>query len=200
MFAGFAGPDADCLLNRCHEDFAISDFTGIGGIAYGGNHLVHQIGELGVLAADLGAVQQQGLDALIITGANVTQPDLAREPFWKPLNAVIDWAYENVTSTLCSCLATHAVLQMRYGQKRRPMGFKRWGVYPHRVVERRDILPQLLRVARTGQHRRVVFGPAGYLEALGGASHAQVADPGRRVIHGQRTQHPRGLPGRACRG
>jgi len=85
-------------------------------------------------------IQKQGLDALIITGANVTQPDLAREPFWKPLNAVIDWAYENVTSTLCSCLATHAVLQMRYNQKRRPMGFKRWGVYPHRVVERRHPL------------------------------------------------------------
>ncbi len=86
------------------------------------------------------AIQKQGLDALIVTGANVTQPDLARESFWKPLNAVIDWAYENVTSTLCSCLATHAVLQMRHGQKRRPMGFKRWGVYPHRVVDRRHPL------------------------------------------------------------
>ncbi|MEK6550649.1 MAG: homoserine O-succinyltransferase, partial [Pseudomonadota bacterium] len=86
------------------------------------------------------AIQKQGLDALIVTGANVTQPDLSRESFWKPLNAVIDWAYENVTSTLCSCLATHAVLQMRHGQKRRPMGFKRWGVYPHRVVERRHPL------------------------------------------------------------
>jgi homoserine O-succinyltransferase len=86
------------------------------------------------------SIKQQGLDALIITGANVTQPDLSLEPFWKPLNQVIDWAYENVTSTLCSCLATHAVLQFRYGQKRRPLGFKRWGVYPHRVVDRRHPL------------------------------------------------------------
>ena len=81
-------------------------------------------------------LKRDGLDALIITGANVTQPDLALEPFWQPLNDVIDWAYENVTSTLCSCLATHAVLQFRYGQKRRPLGFKRWGVYSHRVVDR----------------------------------------------------------------
>jgi homoserine O-succinyltransferase len=81
-------------------------------------------------------IKKDGLDALIITGANVTQPDLAREPFWQPLIEVIDWAYDNVTSTLCSCLATHAVLQFRYGQKRRPLGFKRWGVYPHRVVDR----------------------------------------------------------------
>ena len=85
-------------------------------------------------------IRERGLDALIITGANVTQPDLAREPFWKPLNEVIDWAYANVTSTLCSCLATHAVMQFRYGQKRRHMGFKRWGVYSHRVVDRRHPL------------------------------------------------------------
>jgi homoserine O-succinyltransferase len=82
------------------------------------------------------AIKAQGLDALIITGANVTQPDLAKEPFWQPLIEVIDWAYANVTSTLCSCLATHAVLQFRYGQTRRHMGFKRWGVYSHRVLDR----------------------------------------------------------------
>jgi len=81
-------------------------------------------------------IREQGLDALIITGANVTQPDLAKEPFWAPLIEVIDWACDNVTSTLCSCLATHAVLQFRYGQTRRHMGFKRWGVYSHRVLDR----------------------------------------------------------------
>jgi homoserine O-succinyltransferase len=86
------------------------------------------------------SIQEQGLDALIITGANVTQPDLSLEPFWKPLIKVIDWAYDNVASTLCSCLATHAVLQFRYGKTRRPLGFKRCGVYSHRVVDRRHPL------------------------------------------------------------
>ena len=81
-------------------------------------------------------IKQQGLDALIITGANVTQPDLAMEPFWQPLDEIIEWAYENVTSTLCSCLATHAVMQARYGQKRHHIGTKRWGVYPHYLLER----------------------------------------------------------------
>ena len=85
-------------------------------------------------------IQREGLDALIITGANVTQPDLAQEPFWSPLIEVIDWAYENVTSTLCSCLATHAVLQFRYGQRRRRLPEKRWGVYSHRLVDRRHPL------------------------------------------------------------
>ncbi|HGX93519.1 MAG TPA: homoserine O-succinyltransferase [Candidatus Tenderia sp.] len=81
-------------------------------------------------------IKEKGLDALIITGANVVGPELSEQPFWEPLIEVIDWAHENVTSTLCSCLATHAVIQFRYGQKRYPLGYKRWGVYPHRVVDR----------------------------------------------------------------
>lgn len=80
-------------------------------------------------------IRRDGLDALIITGANVKGAELAAEPFWDPLIEVIDWAMENVTSTLCSCLATHAVMQFRYGQKRVPQPVKRWGVFPHRVVE-----------------------------------------------------------------
>lgn len=81
-------------------------------------------------------LQQSGLDALIITGANVSQPDLEQEPFWQPLQDVIHWSWENTTSTLCSCLATHAVMQARYGQKRKalPNG-KLWGVYKHRVTD-----------------------------------------------------------------
>ncbi len=85
-------------------------------------------------------IKASGLDALIITGANVTQPDLAMEPFWEPLKEVIDWAYDNVASTLCSCLATHAVMQQRYQQKRRHLGFKRWGVFPHYLLDRQHPL------------------------------------------------------------
>ncbi len=81
-------------------------------------------------------IREEGLDALIVTGANVIGPELAGQPFWKPLISVIDWATENVTSTLCSCLATHAVLQFRYGQKRLPREHKVWGVYSHHVVDK----------------------------------------------------------------
>ncbi len=81
-------------------------------------------------------LQRDGLDALIITGANVTHPDLSAEPFWEPLIQVMDWAQQNVTSSLCSCLATHAMLQFRHGQRRRRLPAKRWGVYQHQVVDR----------------------------------------------------------------
>ena len=85
-------------------------------------------------------IREQGLDALIITGANVIGPNLAEQAFWEPLKRVIDWASEDVTSTLCSCLATHAVLQFRYGQTRTLQPTKTWGVFPHHVVYKRHPL------------------------------------------------------------
>ena len=80
-------------------------------------------------------IKEAGLDALIITGANVIGADLAQEVFWEPLIEVAEWAHENVTSTLCSCLATHAVLDFRYGQKREKQRQKKWGVFQHQVVD-----------------------------------------------------------------
>lgn len=85
---------------------------------------------------DLQSVQNGGLDALIISGANVTEPDLAREVFWEPLIQVMNWADEHVPSTLCSCLTSHAVMQFRYDQRRRGLPLKRWGVFDHMVVDR----------------------------------------------------------------
>jgi homoserine O-succinyltransferase/O-acetyltransferase len=82
------------------------------------------------------SIQERGLDALIITGANVTRPNLADEDFWQPLIEVIDWGYSNVTSILCSCLATHAVMQFRHQQKRQKLPEKRWGIFQHEVVDR----------------------------------------------------------------
>lgn len=81
-------------------------------------------------------IKEQGLDALIITGANVVGEELSKQPFWQALIEVMEWAWDNVTSTLCSCLATHAVMQFRYSQHRRALSTKYWGIFPHRVVDR----------------------------------------------------------------
>lgn len=78
-------------------------------------------------------LKEQGLDALIITGANVANPNLEEEPFWEPLLEVVRWADGNVASMLCSCLATHALLKHQYGIERQPLPEKRWGVYSHRI-------------------------------------------------------------------
>jgi len=80
-------------------------------------------------------IKSQGLDALIITGANVIGAELSNQAFWGPLIEVANWAHENVTSTLCSCLATHAVLQFRYSQQRQPQSQKKWGVFTHKITD-----------------------------------------------------------------
>ena len=112
-------------------------------------------------------IRRDGLDALIITGANVTGPDLSGEPFWEPLIEVMAWAWDNVSSTLCSCLATHAVLQFRYGKRRQPLGAKRWGVFPHRVVDRTHPLVNTVNTLFDVPHSRFNDISRGQLEEAG---------------------------------
>lgn len=81
-------------------------------------------------------IKRDGLDALIISGANVTHNCLPEEDFWQPLTEVFDWAKQHVTSILCSCLATHALIECCYGIRRTRLPAKRWGVFSHTVTER----------------------------------------------------------------
>jgi homoserine O-succinyltransferase len=99
-------------------------------------------------------IKRDGLDGLIVSGANVTHPHLQDEPFWGPLTEVFDWARENVASTLCSCLATHALIQYGYGIERTHLGFKRWGVYPHHVVDKRHPLVSTINTRFDVPHSR----------------------------------------------
>jgi len=68
---------------------------------------------------DFDELADQGLDALIITGANIIKPSLTQEPFWEPLIDIVRWAADNVASVFCSCLATHAPVEHYHGIDRR---------------------------------------------------------------------------------
>lgn len=103
---------------------------------------------IGKYYSEFEELKGQGLDALIITGANVTGSDLTDQPFWKPLEAVVQWAQETVTSVMCSCLASHAIVEMLYGIKRRKLDRKRWGVYQH-IHRDRETTHPLLRDVNT---------------------------------------------------
>ncbi len=83
--------------------------------------------------SDFSDLREQGLDALIITGANPVSPSLEEEPFWEPLIEIVRWAEQNVASILCSCLATHALLKFDHGVERRRLSQKQWGVYNHKI-------------------------------------------------------------------
>ncbi len=139
-------------------------------------------------------IRAEGLDALIITGANVSHADLSREAFWDPLRVVVDWATENVTSVLCSCLATHAVMQFHHGQKRRPLPAKCWGVFPHQVERSHHPLVNDVNTvfdvphSRYNEISRAQFEAAGLhvlAESEAAGVHLAVSADGLRVVYFQ---------------
>lgn len=112
-------------------------------------------------------LRAEGLDALIVTGANVTNPGLEFEPFWEPLQEVLAWASRHLASILCSCLATHALLQLQHGIERRRLPRKQWGVFRHRVRDRSHPLLHDINTRFDMPHSRWNEVTAEQLEAAG---------------------------------
>jgi homoserine O-succinyltransferase len=142
----------------------------------------------------IASIQADGLDALIITGANVANPRLDLEPFYQPLTEVIGWANENVTSVLCSCLSTHALMKFLHRIDRRPLPRKQWGVYSHSVVEPRHPLLQGTQTRFDVPHSRYntitreQFEGAGFtilVESAEAGVHAAVSDDQFRRVYFQ---------------
>jgi homoserine O-succinyltransferase len=67
---------------------------------------------------DATELRAEDCDVLVITGANVSEPSLPRQTFWQPLVELLAWALAADLPVLCSCLATHAVLEARHRQTR----------------------------------------------------------------------------------
>lgn len=139
-------------------------------------------------------LKAEGLDALIITGANVTGARLEDEPFWQPLMEVLSWATRRVTSVWCSCLASHAVLQHQYGIQRTPLPAKRWGVYPHRKARLEHPLLADINTRFDVPHSRWNTVSADRLRAAGvsplivdeqGEVHLAVSPDGFRLVYSQ---------------
>jgi homoserine O-succinyltransferase len=139
------------LIGACNRIAQIYVYPfSVPGLARSDDALAH----IDAFYADFESLKSTGLDALIISGANVTNPALNLEPFWEPLGEVIAWAAEHVTSILCSCLATHALVKHLYGIDRVGMARKRWGVYRHRVSDRRHPLTQDVNTRFDAPHSR----------------------------------------------
>jgi homoserine O-succinyltransferase/O-acetyltransferase len=143
---------------------------------------------------DFDRLREQGLDGLIITGANVANPDLEQEPFWEPLMEVVRWSEHNVASTLCSCLATHALLKYRHDIDRQPLPSKRWGVYSHRILQPVHPLLRDINTRFDAPHSRYNDISRSQLELAGltvlaesekGGVHMAVSPDGFRVLYFQ---------------
>lgn len=83
---------------------------------------------------DLSELWDTPLDGLVVTGTEPRASSLKDEPYWAELSKVIDWARENSTSTIWSCLAAHAAVLHADGIERHLMPGKRFGVFDCQVA------------------------------------------------------------------
>jgi homoserine O-succinyltransferase/O-acetyltransferase len=79
--------------------------------------------------AGIGALWDNHLDGLIVTGAEPRASNLSDEPYWTSLVQVIDWAEHNTYSSVWTCLAAHAAVLSKDGIQRRLLSDKHCGVF-----------------------------------------------------------------------
>jgi homoserine O-succinyltransferase len=82
-------------------------------------------------------VKKKYFDGLIITGAPLEQMEYEEVDFWDELCFVFEWTKTHVTSTLHLCWGAQASLYYHYGLKKRDLNKKMFGVYEHRVMNRK---------------------------------------------------------------
>lgn len=76
-------------------------------------------------------------DGLIITGAPLEQIEYEKVDYWKELCEIFEWTKTHVTSTLHLCWGAQAGLYYHYGLKKYMLPKKKFGVYEHRVMNRK---------------------------------------------------------------
>lgn len=82
-------------------------------------------------------VRERKFDGLIITGAPVEDIAFEEVDYWEELCDIMDWCEEHVTSTLHICWGAQAAFYHYYGIQKRQLPEKLFGVYPHRVSNRK---------------------------------------------------------------
>ncbi|MDO5140854.1 MAG: homoserine O-succinyltransferase [Eubacteriales bacterium] len=76
-------------------------------------------------------------DGLIITGAPIELMPFEEVDFWNEMVEIMDWSRTNVTSTLHLCWGAQAGLYHHYGIDKYILDEKLFGVFKHRVLNRK---------------------------------------------------------------
>lgn len=87
-------------------------------------------------------IRNQKYDGMIITGAPVEKMRFSDVRYWNELSAIMDFTKTNVTSTLHICWAAQAGLYYHYGIHNRLLDEKVFGVFRHRVINRKHPIVQ----------------------------------------------------------
>ena len=82
-------------------------------------------------------IRNQKFDGFIITGAPVEQIPFEEVDYWEELREIMEWTKTHVTSTLHLCWGAQAGLYYHYGIDKVQLPKKMFGVFRHRVRNRR---------------------------------------------------------------
>lgn len=82
-------------------------------------------------------LRNRRFDGLIITGAPVEQIPFEQVDYWPELCEIMEWAGEHVTSTLHICWGAQAGLYYHYGMEKVMLPEKLFGVFEHKVMNRK---------------------------------------------------------------
>ena len=82
-------------------------------------------------------IKDKKFDGLIITGAPVEQMEFEEVDYWDELVKVMDWSVTNVTSTFHICWGAQAGLYHHYGIKKYMLDKKMFGIFEHKVSNRK---------------------------------------------------------------
>ena len=85
-------------------------------------------------------LKERKFDGMIITGAPVEQIPFEEVDYWVELCEIMDWAKTHVTSTFHICWGAQAGLYYHYGLKKVLLPKKLFGVYRHKVMNRKNPL------------------------------------------------------------
>jgi len=85
-------------------------------------------------------IKKQRFDGFIITGAPVEQMPFEEVDYWEELKEIMEWTKTHVTSTVHLCWGAQAALYYHFGINKVQMDAKVFGVFEHRVQNRKTPL------------------------------------------------------------
>ena len=82
-------------------------------------------------------IRKKRFDGMIITGAPVEEMEFEEVDYWDELCEIMDWTETRVTSTLHICWGAQAGFYHYYGIRKRKLAEKLFGIYSHKVHNRK---------------------------------------------------------------
>lgn len=82
-------------------------------------------------------IKDRKFDGFIITGAPVEQMEYEEVDYWKEFEEICEWTKTNVTSTMHLCWGAQAGLYYHYGIPKHMLEHKMFGLFEHRVSNRK---------------------------------------------------------------